>query len=77
MIPIPACFFIWKFRGQVHETPGHQLEISGRPGSEVGGGEGTAEEPPPAGRVTDEADYFRFADKRGVRLAWRRGLGKA
>jgi hypothetical protein len=30
--------------------------------SEVGGGEGTAEESPPAGRVTDETDYFRFAD---------------
>jgi hypothetical protein len=38
---------------------------------------GTAEEPPPAGRVTDETDYFRFADQRGVRLDWKRGLGKA
>jgi hypothetical protein len=28
--------------------------------SEVGGGEGTAEESPPAGRVTDETDYFRL-----------------
>jgi hypothetical protein len=27
MIPIPACFFSWKFRGQVHEPPGHQQEI--------------------------------------------------
>jgi len=35
---------------------------SGRPGSEIGGGEGTAEESPPAGRVTDETDYFRLAD---------------
>ena len=26
------------------------------------GGEGTAEESPPAGCVTDEADYFRLAD---------------
>jgi hypothetical protein len=31
-------------------------------GSQVGSGEGTAEESPPAGRVTDETDYFRFAD---------------
>ncbi|MGA7920911.1 MAG: thiamine pyrophosphate-dependent enzyme [Candidatus Acidiferrales bacterium] len=26
------------------------------------GGEGTAEESPPASRVTDETDYFRLAD---------------
>jgi hypothetical protein len=31
--------------------------------SEVGGGEVTAEESPPAARVTDETDYFQFADK--------------
>jgi hypothetical protein len=43
-------------------SPGHQPEIQAR-GSEVGSGEGTAEESPPAGRVTDETDYFRFADK--------------
>jgi hypothetical protein len=35
---------------------------SGRPGSETGGGEGTAEESPPEGGVTDETDYFRCAD---------------
>jgi hypothetical protein len=35
---------------------------SGRAGSEVGSGEGTAEESPPAGRVTDETDYLRLAD---------------
>jgi len=29
---------------------------SGRPGSEIGSSEGTAEESPPAGRVTDETD---------------------
>jgi hypothetical protein len=29
---------------------------------DVGSGEGTAEESPPAGRVTDETDYFRLAD---------------
>jgi hypothetical protein len=40
---------------------GHQPGDSGRPGSEIGGGEGTAEESPPAGRVTDETDYFRLA----------------
>src|SRR6266849_9004379 len=34
---------------------------SRRPGSEIGGGEGTAEESPPAGRVTDETN-FRLAD---------------
>jgi hypothetical protein len=31
-------------------------------GMEVGGGQGTAEESLPAGRVTDETDYFRLAD---------------
>ena len=35
---------------------------SGRQGSEIGGGEGTAEEAPPAGRLTDETDYFPLAD---------------
>ena len=35
---------------------------SGRAGPEVGGGEGTPEESPPAGRVTDETDYLRLAD---------------
>jgi len=35
---------------------------SGRAGSEVGGGAATAEESPPAGRVTDETNYFRIAD---------------
>jgi len=41
---------------------GHQPGDSGRPGSEIGGGEGTAEESPPAGRVTNETDYFRCAN---------------
>src|SRR6267142_364401 len=31
---------------------------SGRPGSEIGGGEGAEEVSPPAGRMTDETDYF-------------------
>jgi hypothetical protein len=38
----------------------------GRAGSEVGGGEGTAEESPPANRVADETDYFRIAGNSGV-----------
>jgi hypothetical protein len=28
-------------------------------------------------QASGRSDYFMFADKRGVRLAWRRGLGKA
>ena len=36
----------------------------------VGGGEGTAEESPPAGRVTDEMDYWRVA----WRHCWRPAL---
>jgi hypothetical protein len=39
-------------------------DAGARVGSEVGGGEGTAEESPPAGRVTDETNYFRLADQR-------------
>jgi hypothetical protein len=35
---------------------------SGRPRSEIGGGEGTAEESPATGRVMDETDYFRLGD---------------
>jgi len=34
---------------------------SGRPGSEIEGGEETPEESPPAGRVTIETYYFRLA----------------
>ncbi len=33
-------------------------------GPEIGGGEGTTKESPPAGRVADETDYFRIADRR-------------
>ncbi len=40
-------------------------------GSEVGSGEGTAEESPPAGRVTDERDYIRFADDPEAIAMWR------
>jgi hypothetical protein len=36
---------------------GHQQEIQADRGSEIGGGEGTAEESPPTGRPTDETDY--------------------
>jgi len=35
---------------------------SGRAGSEAGGGAETAADSSPAGRVTDETGYFRFAD---------------
>jgi hypothetical protein len=45
---------------------GHQQEIQADRDRKFGGGEGTAEEPPPAGRVTDETGYFRFADDPGV-----------
>ena len=38
-------------------------------GPEIGGGEGTAEESPPAGRVTDETDYFRIVDHSSRTLA--------
>jgi len=40
---------------------GHQQD-SGQPGAGIGSGEGTAEESPPAGRVTVETDYFGLAD---------------
>jgi hypothetical protein len=45
---------------------GHHQEIQADRGSEIGGGEGTAEESPPAGRPTDETDYFRLADQSEV-----------
>jgi hypothetical protein len=52
-------------RHRLHHAEGHARRASagdsGRPGSEIGSGEGTAEESPPAGRVTDETDYFRLA----------------
>src|ERR1700677_2946621 len=35
-------------------------------GPEIRGSDGTAEESPPAGRVTDETDCFRLADYSGV-----------
>jgi len=40
----------------------HPRDARPSTGSEVGGGEGTAEESPPAGLVTDETDYFRLDD---------------
>jgi hypothetical protein len=53
-------------RHRLHHAEGHARRASagdsGRAGSKVGSSEGTAEESPPAGRVTDETDYFRFAD---------------
>jgi hypothetical protein len=35
---------------------------SGRAGSEAGGGAETAADSSPAGRVTDDTEYFQFAD---------------
>ena len=53
-------------RHRLHHAEGHARRASagdsGRARSEVGSGEGTAKESPPAGRVTDEMDYFRIAD---------------
>ena len=55
---------------RLHHAKGHARRASagdsGRAGSQVGSGEGTAEELPPAGRVTDETDYFRLADNSRV-----------
>jgi hypothetical protein len=49
---------------------------SGGPGSEIGSSEGTAEESPPAGRATDETDYFRLADNSEVFIGASRRNGK-
>jgi len=38
----------------------HQQEIQANRGSGIGSGEGPAEESPPAGRLTDETNYFLF-----------------
>lgn len=46
-----------------HMPAGHQQKIQGDWDRRIGGGEGTAEESPPAGRVTDGTDCFRFAGK--------------
>jgi hypothetical protein len=42
---------------------------AGSAATEIGGGEGTAEEPPPVGHVTDKVDYFRVADDTSITLA--------
>lgn len=42
---------------------GHHQKIQADRRSEIGGGQGTAEESPPAGRPTNEVDYFRIADQ--------------
>src|SRR6266436_5020939 len=58
----------FNFRSQLFSVL-PQLETardSGPAGSEIGGSEGTAEESPPAGRVTNETDYFGVADHPGV-----------
>jgi len=41
---------------------GPQQEIQADRERKFGGGEGTAEESPPAGRLTDETDYCRGRD---------------
>jgi hypothetical protein len=40
----------------------HQQDIQADRDRKLGGGEGTAEEAPPAGRLSDETDYFGLAD---------------
>jgi hypothetical protein len=60
--------FVTQTRDRVHHAEGHVRRVSardsGRAGSEIGGSQGTAEESPSAGRVTDETDYFRLVDTR-------------
>jgi hypothetical protein len=53
------CHRLYHAEGYVGRTPAGD---SGQPGSEIGSGERTPEESPPAGRVIDETDYFRVAD---------------
>src|SRR4029077_9231772 len=51
-------------RHRVHHAEGHARRVSardsGQAGSEIGSSEGTAEEAPPAGRVTDETGTEKF-----------------
>ncbi|HKW56960.1 MAG TPA: hypothetical protein VJN42_06330 [Candidatus Acidoferrum sp.] len=44
----------------------HQQEIFAERDRKLEAAEGTAEESPPAGRVSDETDYFWIAEKPGV-----------
>jgi hypothetical protein len=44
-------------------SPGISRRFRPTGGSEIGSGEGPAEESPPAGRLTDETNYFLFADQ--------------
>jgi hypothetical protein len=59
---------VTNYRQQHNVLPQLEMEKAfilgnpGRAGSEVGSGEGTAEESPSAGRETDETDCFRLAD---------------
>jgi hypothetical protein len=48
-----------------------------RGGSGIGGSERTAEESPPAGRVTDEPDYCQLSDNTGVAISVDRYLALA
>ena len=61
--PLEQCHRLYHAEGYAGRTP---IGDSGRPGSEIGSGERTPEELPPAGRVIDETDYFRVADKQEV-----------
>jgi hypothetical protein len=53
---------------------GHQQEIQAERDRKLEAAEATAEEAPPAGRFTDETDYFLFADhpdtERHKRVSW-------
>jgi hypothetical protein len=48
--------------GHCRDTAPSGSESIGRTGSELGGGEATAEESPPAGRLTDETDYYKLGE---------------
>ena len=50
----------------------HQQEIQADWERKLEAARGTAEEVPPADRVTDETDHFRFADIRELELSERR-----
>jgi hypothetical protein len=58
--PLEQCNRLHHAEGYAGRTPAGD---SGRPGSEIGSSERTPEESPPAGRVTDEREYLRVADK--------------
>jgi hypothetical protein len=80
--PLEQCHRLYHAEGYAGRTPAGD---SGPPGSEIGSGERTPEESPPAGRVIDETDYFgwptirsksveREVQRQGVRLTLCRGF---